>query len=379
VFKSFFLAGFEGAVGYNVRGEWFDGVALSGHDRRLHEDYAMLVAHDIHAVRECVRWPVVDTGRGFDFSTLDSLISAGRRAGLTTIYDLFHFGYPMDLDILSGEFTKRFCEYCSQVARRVRQGTEGPCYFTPVNEPSYFAWAAGEMALFPPYLSGRGDDVKIAIVRAAIEGTNAIWDACPGARIVSVDPFCRVAPNTQEDDAITRAEDFNSRIVFQSWDMLSGKLLPELGGSPRHLDVVGINYYGRNQWVLDRPEIPLADDDRRRLSLGEIVNLVWNRYGREIILSETSHTGHLRPQWMETIVKEAVGILARGIPFKGVCWYPVLEMAEWHQPEAWIPMGLWDLQREDGSLRRIGYEPVLRALQAGQAELEPQFAGGAVA
>ena len=31
MFRSFFLAGFEGSTGYNRHGEWFDQVTATGH------------------------------------------------------------------------------------------------------------------------------------------------------------------------------------------------------------------------------------------------------------------------------------------------------------------------------------------------------------
>jgi hypothetical protein len=106
-----FLGGFEGGTGRNKHGQWFDGVSSTRHDVHLNEDYRLLAANKISTVRECVRWPLVDTSRGFDFSTLDAIIEASRRTGLTVIYDLFHFGYPPSLDPLNGEFEKRFTEY----------------------------------------------------------------------------------------------------------------------------------------------------------------------------------------------------------------------------------------------------------------------------
>jgi len=369
VFKSFFLGGFEGSVGHNCHRQWFDSISRTQHDRFIDDDYALLKKNKIHAVRECVRWPLVDGGRGFDFSTLDLLIRAGRAAGITTIYDLFHFGYPPSLDLLSTEFTKRFSEYCYQVAKRVHAHSDGTCYFTPVNEPSYFAWAAGEVGLFAPHFTHRGNEVKIAVVKAAIDGCNAIWAACPKARIVSVDPFCRVVPSIENEDELHRAEVFNSNVVFQSWDMLSGRVMPELGGSPRHLDIVGINYYSNNQWTLDASYAPLPENDPRRMPLRRIAWTVWKRYGRQIIFSETSEVGEKRADWIKTLVHEVQAMRTADIPIEGVCWYPVLEMSEWHTPDFWTPMGLWDLDHESSSLRRMPYKPALRALREAESLL----------
>ena len=41
MFRSFFLAGFEGSTGYNRHGDWFDQVVATGHDRTVEQDYAI--------------------------------------------------------------------------------------------------------------------------------------------------------------------------------------------------------------------------------------------------------------------------------------------------------------------------------------------------
>jgi hypothetical protein len=35
-------------------------------------------------------------------------------------------------------------------------------------------------------------------------------------------------------------------------------------------------------------------------------------------------------------------MLKEGMPLLGVCLYPILGMPEWHEPDIWTPMGLWD-------------------------------------
>jgi hypothetical protein len=372
MFRSFFLAGFEGSTGYNRHGHWFDQVVATGHDKTVDEDYRQLAELDIHAARETIRWPLVDLGRGrYDFSTVEPFVEAARRHGVEVIWDLFHYGYPQGLDLWSEEFPKRFADYCYAVGRYIARRTEGTCAFTPVNEPSFMAYAAGEKGLFAPHVTGRGWDLKVALTRAAIAGINALWAACPGARIVNVDPLCRVACPFDSPELEGEARDFNERLVFQSWDMLCGRLLPELGGSREHLDIVGINYYWTNQWELgSAPQAdgvipPLADDDPRRWPLSALVRSVWERYGGEVMITETSHIGDSRGRWLREVAQESEELLQDGVPLRGVCLYPILGMPEWHDPEIWTPMGLWDpvCHREPCGERLI-CEPMLEALQS---------------
>ena len=106
----------------------------------------------MRAARESVRWPLVDQGGGrYDFSSIDPFLEAARREGMEVIWDLFHYGYPRGLDLLGSAFPDRFADYCHAVARHIGARTEGPCYFTPINEPSFMAFAGGRCgAVRPP-------------------------------------------------------------------------------------------------------------------------------------------------------------------------------------------------------------------------------------
>ena len=157
MFKSFFFAGYECATGYNAKRQWIDQIAATEHDLHVSEDYRRLRKAGLFAAREAIRWPLVDRGSGhYDFTSVDPFIEASRKHGIQIVWDLFHYGYPNNVDIFSSEFTKRFADYCYETARYVAPRVEGICFFTPVNEPSFFAWAGGEVGHFAPHTTGRG-------------------------------------------------------------------------------------------------------------------------------------------------------------------------------------------------------------------------------
>jgi hypothetical protein len=365
MFRSFFLAGFEGSTGYNRNGLWFDQVVATGHDRTVDQDYRDLAELGIHAARETVRWPLVDLGGGwYDFASVDPFVEAARRNHVEVIWDLFHYGYPPGVDLWGEDFPKRFADYCYVVGRYIGARSEGACLFTPVNEPSFMSFAGGEHGLFAPHGEGRGWDLKVALCRAAIAGIEALWAACPGARMVNVDPVCRVvaAPDRLQDAAAV--EDFNERVVFQGWDMLCGRMLPELGGSRAHLDIVGVNYYWTNQWEWGGgPTLP--QDDPRRVSLRDLIRCVWRRYDGEVMITETAHIGDQRGPWLLEAACEAEALLLERVPLMGLCLYPILGMPQWHEPEVWTPMGLWDpVCDRDPHGGRLICEPMLAALNS---------------
>lgn len=363
MFRSFYLAGFECATGYNMHGEWIDQVAATEHDLHVDEDYRRLDEVGIHAVREAIRWPLVDQHGRYDFRSVEPFVDAALARGIDVIWDLFHYGYPDDLDPFSDAFVARFARYCAAAARFVAQRTPPPHWFTPVNEPSFFAWAGGEVGRFAPHARGRGFELKLALAHAAIHGIEAIHEACPDARILNVDPVCRVVPGSRSHAAHEHARRFNDEWVFEFWDIVSGRLHPRLGGSPAHLDLPGLNYYWTNQWELGREGVPLRDDDPRRVPLADLVRTVWRRYGHELLISETSALGDARAPWIHELSSMAEQLLDERVPLRGICLYPILGMPEWHARDQWTRMGLWDLEREQDVLERRACQPMVEALQ----------------
>ena len=64
---------------------------------------------------------------------------------------------------------------------------------------------------------------------------------------------------------------------YQAWDMLEGRLHPELGGAPEYLDIVGVNYYPWNQWVYtgEHDAGPrIFPDDPRYIPLAQLTGSV---------------------------------------------------------------------------------------------------------
>ena len=372
--RKLFLAGFDGSTGYNKHGQWFDHVVATGHDRTVEQDYQQLSQIGIKSVRDTIRWPLVDLGYGrYDFSTVDAFVRAAEDHQICVIWDLFHYGFPENLNLLSPSFARRFADYCHAVAHYLRSRVDGSLWFTPINEPSFMAYAGGEVGLFAPWLTGRGFDLKVTLAEAAIAGIDAIRAVDPEARIVNVDPMCRVVAPAGRTDLEEDVEDFNERLVFQAWDMLCGRLLPELGGSPKHLDIVGMNYYWTNQWEWGAPANadgivpPLGEEDPRRVSLEELVRIVWRRYGSEVMISETAHIGDRRGPWVRELEACANVLAAEGIPLSGICLYPIQSMPEWHNPEVWLPMGLWEPACEAQGQDRAVCWPMLKALQEAHA------------
>src|SRR5437016_1807372 len=111
LFPSFFLGGFECSTMVNPRGVRIDELRWTRHDTQSRADFRRLRRHGIHTVRDGVRWNLVDDRGRLDFSSALPMVEAAAAEDVVVLWDLFHFGYPDDLDPFKPEFGERFCRY----------------------------------------------------------------------------------------------------------------------------------------------------------------------------------------------------------------------------------------------------------------------------
>jgi quercetin dioxygenase-like cupin family protein len=376
LFPSLFLGGFECSTHLTTEGHRLDLVAATQHDVQAREDYALCTSAGIRAVREAARWPILDRGGSIDLSPIRRLAGLGREVGLVQVWDLMHYGYPDDVDLFAPEFVNRFASFARAVAAAVRSETDGPRFYTPINEISYNAWAAGEVGYMAPFARGRGREVKRVLARAAIAGADAIWEVDPGAHMLTVEPLVRLHAPPGRSDLQADADHFNEHVVPEAFDLLAGRLEPELGGSRAHLGIVGLNYYSGNQWTIAAPEAPqrsLDWDDPRWVPLSELLLQVERRYGGPLVLAETGSSGDSRAGWIDFLAREAAQALERGVDLQGICLYPIVTSPDWEDPTAFFDGGLFDLSPQpDGRLRRVLDHAAAAALRAAQAVLDPE-------
>jgi beta-glucosidase/6-phospho-beta-glucosidase/beta-galactosidase len=369
LFRSFWIGGFESATHINKSGARIDMVSATQHDLQVDEDYARLVDWGIQTVREGVRWHLIESARGFDFSTLRSMLEAASRQRIQPIWALCHYGWPDDLDILTPGFIDRFARYCGAAARFIADHSDGVRFYTPVNEISFLAWAAGEKAYIHPYRKDVGRALKHQLVRASIAGMEAIWAVDPTARMMHTEPLIHVlTPRDRPDLARAAADQRDAQ--FEAWDMLCGAMDSELGGHPRYLDIVGVNYYHANQW--EHPDQRLRWEDTPRdprwLPFSRHLAEVYYRYWRPVVVSETSHFGAGRGRWIKEVADEVAKAREGGVVVEGLCVYPIIDRPDWEDPTHWHHSGLWDLRPDaSGKLQRVlspEYAEDLRCAQA---------------
>jgi beta-glucosidase/6-phospho-beta-glucosidase/beta-galactosidase len=355
--NSFWMAGFECSCHINSAGVRLDMIAALQHDTYAAGDYRRLRDVGIAVARDGVRWPLVDHAGDLRWESWRPMLDAARTEGVQVIWDLCHYGWPDDIDIFTPAFVDRFARFAGEAARVQLDRTGKPGFYAPVNEISFFTWAATRELMFP-YAHGRGAELKRQLVRAALAAADAIRQADPAARLLYPEPLIHTVPpryrpwNT-EPSRIQRESQ------FEAWDMIAARAA---------LDVVGVNFYAANQW-----EVPggrkfhwdAGSNDPRWRPLRLLLQEVWERYRRPMLIAETSHYGIGRAAWLEEIARECRLAIAQGVPLEGVCLYPILDRFDWDDCTHWHNSGLWDLHKNgDGHYHRVLNAEYARALYA---------------
>ena len=371
IFPTFFMAGFECSTFVWKDGKRKDYVAITGHDQHLEEDYDRVMDLGIGVVREAIRWPMVDKGGGrYDWSSVDHAIEAMDSCHITPIWDLCHYGFPDGVDPFSRDCHERFQDYCRAVAGYVCARAKPPRFFTPINEITFFSAAATDMAWMYPFAKGRNAELKRALCAMSIAGVKALRETDPAARMVHVDPIIHAVPPPGRPDLADEAWKHAYDEAYEAWDMLCGKLHPELGGSPEILDIVGVNIYNFSQAQLnaDRSREVLGPRDPRRKPLSELLKFAWDRYHRPLIIGETSgHQDH-RAEWLCMTMEESMKALNSGIDLQGVCLYPCVDIPDW-QTDEWAKIGIFDIEDRE-TCERIPCDSYIAELRRWQKCLD---------
>ncbi|WP_413730889.1 NAD(P)-binding protein [Sodalis sp. RH22] len=359
IFSSFWQAGFEAADHRNRLGEILALNEATGHIERVLQDYNALKAFNITTVRESVGWRLVEGKEGYDFSSLAVRMAAANKSGMQLCWTICHYGWPEDIDVFSPDFVSRFARLCGAVAAFLRPYYSHAPVYSPINEISFTSWgiSVGLFSCSAPPGVEIGKSSKRQLVRACLAACDAIWAADPRARILHCDPIIFTVASDSRPEGMRQAADWQAA-QFESWDMLSGVSAPELGGAPRYLDIIGANYYHDNQWESENNQRLFWHlGDPRRRPLHDMLQELYHRYKRPLLLAETSHVGSGRGAWIGQIAADIAQAQIAGVELLGICLYPIIDRPDWENKNVWHHSGLWDLDRE-------GPDPLARILDA---------------
>lgn len=204
-------------------------------------DYRQLGGLGMRTFRDGLRWHLIEPSPNhYDFSSFRPMLRAATATGSQVIWDLMHYGWPDDIDIWSPAFVDRFARYAKAAAEVFRTESDAVPFWCPVNEISFFAWAGGDAQYLNPFATGRGLELKVQLARASITAMHALREVDPRARFVHCEPLIAFHPAAGRSRA--EAEGWH-RAQFQAFDLLMGRMWPQIGG---HAPAVDVNCAGGN-------------------------------------------------------------------------------------------------------------------------------------
>lgn len=373
LFKSFFVGGFECSTHHTKAGRRLDLIAATAHDTYAAEDYLRLQSQGIRTVRSGIRWHLIEKSPGhYDFSSALQMIRRARETNTQVIWDLCHYGWPDYLDVFKPEFVQSFARMSRAFAELLANETNGVQFISPINEISFLAWASGEVGYFYPYTERRGFELKTQLVRAAIESIEAVWSVLPETRILHSDPVINIVADPYRPHERADAEG-HRQAQYQAWDMLAGRMWPQLGGAERYLDIIGVNYYPHNQWIHNtpafNPSLALARAHELYRPFRDILLEIQERYRRPLFIAETGAENEDRAPWLAYISDEVSAARNAGAHIEGICLYPIINHPGWDD-ERHCHNGLWDYANEAGE-REI-YGPLADELRRQQQRFFPK-------
>lgn len=335
MFQSFFMGGFECATHQRADRKQIDVLSATRHDVCAAEDYRLLSHAGIRTVRDGLRWHLIETRpEVYDWSSFLPMLAASIETRTQVIWDLCHWGIPEGLDIFSDEFVKRFAAFAGEAAVQVfaaSGGMEGPVpFYCPINEISFWAWVGGDVRAFAPHREGQGPELKRQLVRASLAAIAAVRTVDPRARFVQAEPIINIVPNHADIEAYPHiVEDARNHTAsqYEAWDMLRGDRDPTLNGSPKTLDIIGVNYYWNNQWIHGGDKTPPGHPDHRPLHL--MLHDLWERYRRPILITETGAEASAAVGWLGYVASEVRQAQREGIEIVGICLYPIMDYPGW--------------------------------------------------
>ena len=344
-FRSFWIGGFECATHRRKDGVRLDLLRATRHDKYALQDYRACMARGLATVRDGLRWHRIETSRGhYDWSSWLPMVEAAEEAGVEVIWDLCHYGWPDFIDPRGDDFIPAFAAFAAGVAQTHHAATGRPMRVCPINEINFLTWAM-EVGYIGPSLDGKPIGwMKTRLVAAAIAAEKAMCAVSSGHRLTWAEPLINVPPPNRAKETIERARVLQES-QFQAYEMLLGRLDPELGGHDGMVHAIGLNYYPSNQWYSTGGPIPMGHHEYRPLS--DMLIDYWHRFGKPMFIAETGAENTGRAPWLHHVCDEVRTAMRAGVPMTGICLYPVTDYPGWDDSRH-CPVGLFDYAGPDG-------------------------------
>ena len=342
-----------------------DQLAECGHYDRWRDDLRLTRELGLRVLRYGLPLHRVWLGEGrYDWAFADLVLAEMQRLEIVPILDLCHFGLPDWIgNFQNPDFPLLFRSYCDAVAERypwVR-------HFTPVNEIYVTARLSAKDGLWNEQATDDRSFVTALkhCAAASILGTQAIAARRPDCLIIQSESAEYIHEAKASVSAAVRLQnkqrfislDLLYAVPFDAevdhWMADNGLTRKEydwfMAGEPPGFQVMGNDYYGRNERILkpDGSMCPAEDV----LGWYNITNEYYKRYRKPVMHTETNVFDPVAaPTWLWKQWMNVLKMRRDGVPVLGFTWYSLIDQIDWdialaEQRGTVNACGLFDLDR----------------------------------
>lgn len=315
-----------------------------GHYRHWKEDLRLVKELGLKVLRYGLPYYRMHLGPGrFDWEFADLAMAEIRRLGITPILDLLHFGVPDWIgDFQNPEFPVHFAEFGAAVAKRYSWVR----HYTPVNEIFVTARISALEGTWNEALkSDRGFVTAMKhLCAASILANHAIARRRPDCIIVQSESAEFIHQTRAARDPQV---DLKNSLRMMSLDLLyahpleadvllyalDGGLTREeydwfMAGEPPGYQVMGNDYYGRNEHIL-LPDGSYCEGEDV-LGWYQMTREYYDRYRRPVMHTETNTfdasqaSNWLWKQWINVL-----RMRRDNVPVLGFTWYSLIDQVDW--------------------------------------------------
>lgn len=366
-----------------------DQLEECGHYKFWKKDFEMVKELGLKVLRYGLPYHKIHLGPGkYDWSFADEVMREMQRLEITPILDLMHFGLPDWLgNFQNPELPIHFSNYAGAVARRypwVR-------YYTPVNEIYVTAKNSAKNGLWNEQLKSDRAFVTAMknTVAASIMATHSIVRHRPDAIIVQSESaeYLHEAKAEQSPEVklinkqrlisldllYAHQPDADIYIYLMDNGMTKEEYEWFMKGEPPGYQVMGNDYYGRNEKILKPDNTICTAEDV--LGWYQITKSYYDRYKKPVMHTETNT---FEPEKASTwLWKQWVNVLrmrSEGVPVLGFTWYSLTDQIDWdtqlaEKNDVVVGCGLYDLDRNPRPVA-ASYKMLLE--EYGQITIFPQ-------
>ncbi len=343
-----------------------DQLEECGHYTHWKKDLELVQELGIKVLRYGLPYYAIHKGPGrYDWSFADEVMNKMKKMNIIPILDLLHFGLPDWIgNFQNPELPIHFAHYAKAVAKRypwVR-------YYTPVNEIYVTAKMSAKDGLWNEQLkSDKGFVTAMKhIVAASILATQGIAQHRPDVIIIQSES-AEYMHEAKSDQSVEVKLMNKQRLI--SLDLLyayppdadvylylldNGLTREEyewfMKGEPPGYQVMGNDYYGRNEKILKPDNTICTAEDV--MGWYQITKDYYDRYKKPVMHTETNtFDPEEAPRWLW---KQWINILrmrADGVPVLGFTWYSLIDQVDWdtglaEKNDTVNACGLYDLDRK---------------------------------